>query len=98
MRDNLTHFPVNWINGMKINKDHFIAQDDAWKDAINDIAALNLSPIRYGVLPPSVSGDNTFNVKTTLDNQHTLRVAVLSCNAITAGGVRIILPSLARSG
>ena len=98
MRDNLTHFPVNWINGMKINKDHFIAQDDGWKDALNDIAALNLSSIRYGVLPPSVSGADTFNIKTTLDNQNTLRVAVLSCNAITAGGVRIILPAMSASG
>jgi len=98
MRDNLKHFPVNWINGMKINKDHFIAQDDSWKDALHDVASLNLSPIRYGVLPASVAGENTFNIKTTLDNQNTLRVAVLSCNAITSGGVRILLPALAHSG
>jgi hypothetical protein len=97
MRDNLKHFPVNWINGMKINKDHFIAQDDGWKDALNDIAALYLSPVRYGVLPATASGDETFNVKITVDNQNTLRVAVLACNAITPGGVRIILPSLASS-
>lgn len=76
---------------MKVNKDHFIAQDDGWKDALNDVAAVNLSPIRYGVLPPSASGEETFNIKTTIDNQHTLRVAVLACNAITPGGVRIIL-------
>lgn len=98
MRDKLKHFPVNWINGMKINKDHFVAQDDGWKDAINDIAALNLSPVRYGVLPPSVAGENTFHIKTTIDNQNTLRVAVLSCNAITPGGIRIILPAMANSG
>ncbi|MBC7418339.1 MAG: type VI secretion system baseplate subunit TssK [Pedobacter sp.] len=95
MRDNLRHFPVNWINGMKINKDHFIAQDDGWKDALNDIASLNVSPVRYGVLSPSASGDETFNIKTTLDNQNTLRAAVLSCNAITSGGVRIVLPAKA---
>ena len=29
---------------MKFNKDHFIAQDDGWKDALNDVAAINLSP------------------------------------------------------
>src|SRR4051794_37333035 len=93
MRDNLKHHPVNWINGMKINKDHFIAQDDGWKDALNDVGALHLSPIRYGILPPSASGEDTFNIKTTVDNQNTIRVAVLSCNAITSGGVRIILPA-----
>ncbi len=98
MRDNIRHFPVNWIDGMKINKNHFISQDDAWKDMLNDIAALNLSPIRYGVLPASASGEDSFNIKITLDNQNTLRVTVLSCNAITPGGVRIILPSMPASG
>jgi hypothetical protein len=98
MRDKLKHFPVNWINGMKINKDHFIAQDDGWRDVMHDVASLNLSPVRYGVLPPSASGENTFNVKTTIDNQNTVRVSVLSCNAITAGGVRIILPAMADNG
>ena len=97
MRDNLKHYPVNWINGMKINKDHFVAQDDAWKDSLNDTAALHLSAIRYGILPPSISGENTYNVKTALDNQNTIRVSVLSCNAITSGGVRIILPSIPAS-
>ena len=98
MRDHLRHFPVNWIDGMKINKNHFIAQDDGYKDALNDIAALHLSPVRYGVLPPSAAGEDTFNIKTTLDNQNTLRVSVLSCNAVTSGGVRIILPAMSSSG
>jgi hypothetical protein len=97
MRDDLKHFPVNWINGMKINKDHFIAQDDAWKSALNDIAALNLSPVRYGVLPSTVSGTDTFDVKTTIDNQNTLRVSVLACNAVTPGGARLIIPSIGNS-
>ncbi len=98
MRDHLRHFPVNWIDGMKINKSHFTAQDNASTDALNDIATLNLSPIRFGVLAPSAAGENTFNVRATIDNQNTLRVSVLSCNAITSGGVRIVLPGLAASG
>lgn len=97
MRDNIRHFSVNWIDGMKINKNHFISQDDACKDALNDIAALHLSPIRYGVLPPSASGEDSFNIKITLDNQNTLRVAVLSCNAVTPGGARIISPAMSVS-
>lgn len=83
---------------MKINKDHFIAQDDAWKDALQDAACLNLSPMRYGVLPPSTAGEETFNVKISLDNQNTLRAMVLSCHAVTSGGVRIALPALSQSG
>lgn len=98
MRDYLKHFPVNWVDGMKINKELFIAQDDATKDALQDVAALNLSPIRYGILPSSAAGEETFNVKLSLDNQHTLRASVLACQAITPGGVRINIPALGRPG
>ena len=98
MRDNIKHFPVNWIDGMKINKNHFIAQDDAWKDALHDAAGMNLSPMRYGVLPSSAAGENTFDVKISIDNQNTLRATVLGCQAVTQGGVRISLPSLSQSG
>ncbi len=98
MRDNLKHFPVNWIDGMKINKNLFIAQDDATKDALHDVAALSLSPLKYGILPSSASGENTYNVKFSLDNQNTLRVTILSCQAITPGGMRINIPALGKSG
>lgn len=98
MRDKMKHLPVNWIDGMKINKNHFIAQDDAWKDALHDMGALAVSPLKYGILPPSVDGENTFNVKISLDNQGLLRVNVLSVQAVTLGGVRIQLPAAAAMG
>jgi len=83
---------------MKINKNHFIAQDDAWKDALHDVASMNLSPLRYGILPPSAAGEETFDVKVSLDNQNVLRVNVLSLQAVTPGGVRIKLPALTLPG
>ena len=43
MRDRIRNLPVNWIDGMKINKNHFIAQDDAWRDALNDVGSLSVS-------------------------------------------------------
>lgn len=95
MRDHLKYFPVNWIDGMKIGKSHFIAQDNAWRDALNDAAALNVSPVRFGILPSSFAGEDNFNVKISLDNQDTLRVSVLACQAVTPGGIRISLPVLA---
>ncbi len=98
MRDNQKYFPVNWIDGMKINKDHFIAQDNAFQNALIDQGSLSVSPIRYGILPSSYDGENNFNVKIALDNQNVLRVSVLSCQAVTPGGVRINLPVLSGSG
>jgi hypothetical protein len=98
MRDQIKHFPVNWVDGMKINRNHFIAQDDAMKDALHDIASLNISPIKFGILPSSIAGENTFNVKLSLDNQNALRIAVLSCQAVTSGGIRIAIPALSTTG
>jgi hypothetical protein len=93
MRDRLKHYFVNWIDGMKINKSHFIDQNNAFKDALQDMAALSLTPHRYGILPPSVGGENPFSVKVSLDNHNTLRVVVEACQAVTPGGVRIALPA-----
>ncbi len=93
MRDRLQHYFVNWVDGMKINKTHFIDQNNAFKDAMHDVAALHLNPHRYGILPPSVAGENSFSVKVSLDNHKTLRVVVEACQAITPGGVRIALPA-----
>lgn len=93
MRDRLKYLPVNWIDGMKINKNHFIAQDNAWRDALNDVSSINASHLRFGVIPASADGEENFNVKITLDNQNVLRVTVLACQAITPGGVRINLPA-----
>ena len=98
MRDQQKHFPVNWIDGMKINKNHFIEQDNAWMDALQGIASQQLSPLRFGIIPASVAGEETFNIKISFDNQNTLRVSVLSCQAITSGGASISLPAFSTVG
>ncbi|MEO6540370.1 MAG: type VI secretion system baseplate subunit TssK [Ferruginibacter sp.] len=98
MRDKQKHFPVNWIDGMKINKNHFIEQDNAWMNALQGMVSLGLSPLRFGVLPASVAGEDTFNVKISFDNQNSLRVSVLACQAVTSGGVHIALPSFSTVG
>ncbi|HTE02132.1 MAG TPA: hypothetical protein VK668_22745 [Mucilaginibacter sp.] len=98
MRDNTQYFHVNWIDGMKINKNLFIAQDDAVRNDLHDIASFSLSPIKYGVLPPLAAGQNTFNVNISLDNQNTLRVAILNCQAVTLGGVPINISAALKIG
>lgn len=98
MRSQRKYFSVNWMDGMKINKDHFIAQDNAMQDTMSDTASLGLSPVRYGVLPASAAGEDTFNVRLALDNQNTLQVTVLSLQAVTPGGVRLQFPALPLAG
>lgn len=76
---------VNWSDGMKLNKDVFIAQDNAQTSSSYSLISSSLSPIRYGLLP----GNNNFNTQIAVDNQNTVRVTVISCKAITSGGVLI---------
>jgi hypothetical protein len=83
---------------MKINKKHFIDQDNAYIDALHGMTSLSLSPLRFGVMPASVAGEETFNVKISYDNQNSLRVSVLACQAVTSGGVHISLPALSAVG
>lgn len=92
MKDQIKFYPINWMDGMKINKQHFIAQNHAWGNQLHDMAALSLSPIRFGILPASAAGEDNYSVSISIDNQGTLRASVRACHAITSGGVRIHLP------
>lgn len=98
MRDKTQYFHINWIDGMKINKNIFIAQDDAIRNDLHDIASFNLSPIKYGVLPPLAAGHSTFNVNISIDNQNTLRVSIINCQAVTLGGVPVNISASLKIG
>ncbi|MBS1549778.1 MAG: hypothetical protein JSS94_07935, partial [Bacteroidetes bacterium] len=98
MREPQKYFPVNWIDGMKLNKNHFISQDNAWLNRSQEITSLITTPFQYGILPPSSAGENTFNVKLSLDNQAAVKVSVISCHAITQGGAGIAISDLQPTG
>lgn len=88
MRKDYPH--INWTDGMKLNKDLFIAQDNAHTATMHNLISSTLSPVRYGLLPD----EDNFNVEIAVDNQNTARVSIISCKAITKGGVYIsIAPS-----
>lgn len=86
----LKHFNVNWVNGMKISKDHFIQQDNAFEDQVRDVAGLNLNNHNYGLLP-IWPGEKTgeFNVVSKIDNQKFLKVDLFQCRAVAPNGSRI---------
>ncbi len=87
MYNKLSAQPVNWIDGMKINKQHFIATDLANMDSMRDMAQSFLTPYSYGLLPNNEM--DPIQLNTTIDNQNFINAKLLSCHAITMGGVRI---------
>ena len=77
--------PVHWADGMKINKDHFRADQQAtnWQQALHSRAGLNA--INYGLFP---TGDLSAGrpVVITTDNQQQVSMRLLNCQAMTPGG------------
>ncbi len=86
----LEHLNVNWVNGMKISKDHFIQQDNAFDDKLRDGTGLHLNSMNYGLLPVWPGEQRgAFKVVSKIDNQKFLKVDLIQCRAVTPGGARI---------
>lgn len=84
------HFlPVNWVDGMKINKSHFIAQDNATVYRQAQHTSCLMDPLLYGLLPPVDGRYNGIKLFISTDNQKRIQVRIQQCRAITPGGYYI---------
>jgi hypothetical protein len=81
-----TYLPVNWADGMKINKDHFRSDQQAynWLQALHSSALLN--DCNYGLFLTGLANDTSRPIVLTTDNQGQVSIKLLSCHAITPGG------------
>jgi hypothetical protein len=82
---NTKYWPINWVDGMKITKDHLLGSDLAATDALRDVARTHLNSYTYGLL---ASADGKVSQLSQNGNELTLPL----CRAITLGGVRIEFP------
>ena len=89
MVEKLNHFPVNWIDGMKINKSHFLAMQDNVAELVNDAIGIHTTPITYGLLNLGSQNKEAIKITLGIDNHKLLRVRVEECHAITPNGSRI---------
>lgn len=85
MIEKLNHFPVNWIDGMKINKNHFLEVQNFVSDSVRDSVGIHTSMIDYGLLPVA----EPIKMNLIIDNHKLLRIKVEECHAITPNGSRI---------
>lgn len=88
MIEKLKYLPINWVDGMKINKSHFIAMQDYVSDTVRDSTGLFLHPINYGLLPLEQQAESV-KIALVIDNHKMLRVKVEECHAVTPNGYRI---------
>lgn len=80
------YLPVNWADGMKINKDHFRGDQQAscWQQAMHARAFLNEH--NYGLFSSGASYSAGKHIVITTDNQQQVTIRLLACQAITPGG------------
>ena len=90
MLPEITHYPVNWVDGMKIARRHFAEADHFTTDHLRDATALHLRPDYYGLLPTTNElGSPSFELLLSVDAQNEVQARLTQCRAVTAGGVRI---------
>ena len=91
MLPELTHYPVNWVDGMKIARRHFAEADHFTTDHLRDATALFLRPDYYGLLPATneLGSPAAFELLLSVDAQNEVQARLTQCRAVTAGGARI---------
>ncbi|PKQ62870.1 hypothetical protein BZG02_11800 [Labilibaculum filiforme] len=50
VNENDMFLPVNWVDGMNINKKHFIAQENSFIKKSMGVAGLSVSPLNFGLV------------------------------------------------
>ena len=83
------YFRVNWIDGMKINKDHFIALENSVFEVVQHIEQNNITPTNFGLLPELSDQESALDITISVDGQSTIEVVLHACRAITLGGYQI---------
>lgn len=85
MIENLKYLPIYWMDGMKINKNHFTDLQNFIIDSVRDSIGIHTSSINYGLLPVN----DSLKIKLIIDQHKTLKVIIEECQAITPNGSRI---------
>jgi len=91
MLPEIKHYPVNWVDGMKISRRHFTELEQFTTEHLRDATALGLSAHRYGLLPTDPHGLSSFELLLSVDQQQGIQARLTHCRAVTAGGARIEL-------
>jgi hypothetical protein len=80
------YLPVNWMDGMKINKTHFIAQNNAFTYQMAQGMGSLLNGYNYGLLPNTHNSGNDLKLFVSANNQQQVQIRLQQCRAVTFGG------------
>ena len=89
MFQEIKYLPVHWIDGMKINEDHFKQMELSIADQARDAAGVSLNNFNYGLVSAASENDKSLDVKIQVDQTKLISADLLKCRAITRSGARI---------
>ncbi|HJN06260.1 MAG TPA: hypothetical protein QF480_06565, partial [Bacteroidales bacterium] len=89
MHNKINYKQINWTDGMKINKDHFIGLENYFTACDADVRRIYLDEYSYGLMPLKSPKDKNLEFEAFIDDQKNLKVKVLTCRAITQAGYLI---------
>jgi hypothetical protein len=87
MLPDIKHFPINWVDGMKISSQDFITMENALSDSVRDAEAGRLHANNYGLLPSNHQDPD--NYPRLVYDPASSQLVLKECRALTPGGYRI---------
>ena len=87
MIEDIKHFKTNWIDGMKISKEHFQNLQDYAENTAKDLTSIRIGKDGYGLLASHLSDHNEYIV--TIDVHKSLKISIKKLRAITPNGTRV---------
>ena len=84
------YYSVNWIDGMKINKDHLIEMENAMIFQHHAAGKFLMNPYNFGILP-AADGESSIDISCNAGGDNKINIRLLRCKAITSGGLIIDL-------
>ncbi|PKV50732.1 hypothetical protein ATE84_2798 [Aquimarina sp. MAR_2010_214] len=84
-KEDNNYYRVNWVDGMKINKNRFIDMENALFQFSKVISARGLNTNNYGLLP-DLGSEEAVKMIFSMDGQETIKIQLVKCRAITSGG------------
>ncbi len=93
MAKNHKYYFVNWIDGMKINKNHFIAMENAMIYQQQTVNRFLINPYNFGILPAQMV-NLLLICPAKLIRRNLISIKVNRCKAITSGGLIIDLDTV----
>jgi hypothetical protein len=90
----IKYYPVNWIDGMKLNREHFQQMEFALTDAVRDGVNQTMHAWNFGLLPGLQGPESSLQLQLDIDKAGLIRVRLDTCRAVTMAGARIDLVTI----